>query len=140
MLPNYYSILRIPADASAEEIRTAYRRMARQHQPDAGGRSEDLQAVQQAYDVLSDPARRRQYDAEQASHVRRAVVVERPIPPEALIRSEPLIPAEPLRPARILPSHSPGPLEEFDRLFREFDEFFERLEEQFWNPSWGRNE
>jgi len=130
MLPNYYSILRINPDASPDEVRAAYRRMAKRHHPDAGGSSEEFYTVQEAYNILSDPARRRQYDAERKSHPKKAIMVEP-------LRPEPLTPPEPLRASRV---QSLRPLEEFDRLFREFDEFFVRLEEEFLGPFWGRNE
>ena len=98
--------------------------MAKRHHPDAGGSSEEFYTVQEAYNILSDPARRRQYDAERKSHPKKAIMVE-PLRPE------------PLRASRV---QSLRPLEEFDRLFREFDEFFVRLEEEFLGPFWGRNE
>ena len=130
MLPNYYAILRIHPDASPGEVRAAYRRMAKRHHPDAGGSSEEFHTVQEAYNILSDPARRRRYDAERESHPKKAIMVEP-------LRPEPLTPPEPLRASGV---QSFRPLEEFDRLFREFDEFFERLEEEFLGPFWGRNE
>jgi molecular chaperone DnaJ len=50
--------------ASAEEIRGAYRRLARAHHPDAGhGSDADMAAVNEAWRVLSDPGRRALYDA-----------------------------------------------------------------------------
>ena len=136
MLPNYYVILRIRPDAAPEEVRTAYRRLAKQNHPDAGGSSEAFQTVQEAYEVLSDAVSRRRYDAARRSRMPRAVAVE------PLTRPEPLIPPEALRPVRpsSLHAHASSPLEDFDRFFREFDEFFERLEEQFVVPYWGRNE
>ena len=56
-----------------------------------------------------------------------------PKPPESLI------PPESARPARFAASRV-GSLDDLDRLFQEFDEFFDRLEEQFLQPSWGRND
>jgi hypothetical protein len=51
--------------ASAEEIRRAYRRLARVHHPDAAGAGSgvDMAAVNEAWRVLSDPGRRAVYDA-----------------------------------------------------------------------------
>ena len=60
-----YSILGVPAAATAEEIRAAYRRLARQYHPDlnAGPEAEArMKEINEAYDTLSDPQRRRQYD------------------------------------------------------------------------------
>lgn len=52
-------------DASADELRTAYRRLARTHHPDARGGtgSPEMAAINEAWQVLSDPARRAVYDA-----------------------------------------------------------------------------
>ena len=60
-----YSILGIPPAATADEIRAAYRRLARQYHPDlnAGPEAEArMKEINEAYDTLSDPLRRRQYD------------------------------------------------------------------------------
>lgn len=62
---DYYHILGVEDDASLEEIRAAYRELARQYHPDAGlvqGTSYFFRQIQQAYDVLSDPGRRQEYD------------------------------------------------------------------------------
>jgi curved DNA-binding protein CbpA len=149
MLPDYYSILAVRPNASPEEIRAAYRRRAKQHHPDVGGDSVTFRAVQEAYDALSDPARRRDYDARrlETRPTRNVRVKSRVEPlrhtdpeiPGPLRQPEPLIPSEALRPRRSAPGFS-GSLDDLDRLFREFDEFFDRLEVQFRRPSWGRNE
>ena len=60
-----YSILGVPAAATTEEIRAAYRRLARQYHPDlnAGPEAEArMKEINQAYATLSDPQRRRHYD------------------------------------------------------------------------------
>lgn len=60
-----YSTLGVRPDATAEAIKTAYRRLAMIHHPDRyGGDDNTFKAVQKAYDVLSDPDRRAQYDAD----------------------------------------------------------------------------
>lgn len=64
-LPNYYARLGVPRNATAEEIRSAYRAAVRRLHPDvnpAPGAAELLQAMREAYEVLSDPARRAEYD------------------------------------------------------------------------------
>ena len=61
----HYEVLGVPADASGAELRRAYLDRARQHHPDAGGRAENMTAVNEAWAVLSDPVRRRVYDLEQ---------------------------------------------------------------------------
>ncbi len=61
---NHYDTLGVARDASAAEIKTAYRSKSREHHPDKeGGSTEAMQAVNQAYEVLGDPERRALYDA-----------------------------------------------------------------------------
>jgi curved DNA-binding protein CbpA len=57
-----YEELGVSPNASPEEIKAAYRRRARETHPDAGGKREEFQKVQHAYEVLGDDERRRHYD------------------------------------------------------------------------------
>lgn len=59
-----YDALGVPAGASNEQITTAYRRLAREHHPDAnpGADTDAFAGITDAYDVLRDPGRRRAYD------------------------------------------------------------------------------
>ena len=59
---NYYEILGVAKDATADEIKRAYRKLASQHHPDKGGDKAKFQEIQQAYDTLSDATKRQQYD------------------------------------------------------------------------------
>jgi curved DNA-binding protein CbpA len=59
---NPYHILGVPRDASAAVIRRAFRQKARTEHPDAGGSPDMFQQLKAAYDILSDPRRRQQYD------------------------------------------------------------------------------
>ena len=52
---DYYSILGVAKNASSDEIKKAYRKLASQHHPDKGGDKNKFQEVQAAYEVLSDP-------------------------------------------------------------------------------------
>ncbi len=61
-MKDYYSILSVGKNATADEIKRAYRRLASQHHPDKGGNTAQFQEIQEAYSVLSDPAKRQQYD------------------------------------------------------------------------------
>lgn len=57
-----YSELGVSKDASPEEIKKSYRKLAQQNHPDKGGDSEKMQSIQKAYDVLSDAKKRDHYD------------------------------------------------------------------------------
>ena len=63
---NYYEILGVPRDASSDEIKKMYRRLARQYHPDLnpGDKTaeEKFKDIGEAYEVLSDPNKRSQYD------------------------------------------------------------------------------
>jgi curved DNA-binding protein len=62
---DYYAIMGVPRDATAEQIKQAYRRLARKYHPDVS-KEPDAEArfkeVGEAYEVLRDPARRAAYD------------------------------------------------------------------------------
>ncbi len=63
MEKDYYLILRLTPEATADEIRSAYRRRALELHPDLSGFSSDpFLELQEAYAVLSDPCRRAAYD------------------------------------------------------------------------------
>jgi molecular chaperone DnaJ len=66
MAKDYYAILGVPRDASPEDIKKAFRRLARDTHPDANPNDPMADArfreVAEAYEVLSDPDRRRSYD------------------------------------------------------------------------------
>jgi curved DNA-binding protein len=59
---DYYSILGVPKNASPEEIKRAYRKLAMKHHPDRGGDAAKLQEINEAYDTLKNPTKRQQYD------------------------------------------------------------------------------
>jgi len=62
---DYYQVLEVPRDASSEDLRRAYRRLAKQHHPDVNkddGAEERFKEINEAYAVLSDDQRRAAYD------------------------------------------------------------------------------
>ncbi len=64
---DYYAILGVPRDASDEDIKKAFRRLARQYHPDVAkdkkAAEEKFKEINEAYEVLSDPVKRRKYDS-----------------------------------------------------------------------------
>ena len=61
-MTDYYKTLGVDRSANDQDIKTAYRKLASQHHPDKGGDKAKFQEIQQAYDTLSDPDKRGQYD------------------------------------------------------------------------------
>jgi curved DNA-binding protein CbpA len=59
---NPYTELDVPVDASLETIKQRYRTLAQMHHPDKGGDEELFKRIKLAYEILSDPIRRKQYD------------------------------------------------------------------------------
>lgn len=63
---DYYQVLGVPRDAAAKDIKTAYRKLARQYHPDANPGSKDAEEkfkeITEAYEVLKDPDKRKRYD------------------------------------------------------------------------------
>jgi curved DNA-binding protein len=63
---DYYQTLGVPKSATAAEIKTAFRKLARQHHPDTAkdkkAAEEKFKEINEAYEVLGDPEKRKRYD------------------------------------------------------------------------------
>ena len=71
-----YKLLGVPREASGDDVRKAYRKLARQHHPDANPDApeaeERFKEIQQAYEILSNPEKKRQYDERFRSSARKS--------------------------------------------------------------------
>ena len=75
-MENQYVILGIGPQASADEIKSAYRRCVREAHPDRCGSEAKFHAVQAAYTLLGDPDKRACYDAERRAWMAQIGAVE----------------------------------------------------------------
>lgn len=128
MAKNYYSILGVLPTATLEEIRSAYRKRAKQYHPDHFGHdSAPFRNLQEAYDVLGDPANRASYDRRGKEPTLGTILHSRREP--EIVRSR-RPPVEPLRSnRRSLNLETISPL----RSFRTFRPSFEEILDSFRN-------
>lgn len=122
MAKSYFAILGISPNATTDEVRSAFRRLAKEFHPDHYDEgSERFQEIQEAYSVLGNSRRRREYEQN---------IRKRPpktgIRPVAYPEPEPLIPEESpvdmgeISPVRSFQSFTPSFDELFDWLWRNF--------------------
>jgi len=122
MARSYFAILEVPSGATPEEVRSAYRRLAKEFHPDYyEGGSEPFRQIQEAYAVLGDPARRRAYEKSLAD-----VLVKRTAGQTLYSEPEPLIPDDgpinigEISPVRSFQTFSPSSGEIFDWIWDNF--------------------
>jgi len=65
--PDHYAVLGLTRQATAAEIKAAYRSLVKRHHPDAGGDQQRILALNAAWEVLRDGERRRHYDGATAA-------------------------------------------------------------------------
>lgn len=61
-MENYYQILGVDENATQEDIKKTYRKLAMEHHPDKGGDEEKFKKISEAYDILGDENKKTQYD------------------------------------------------------------------------------
>ena len=62
-MKNYYEILGVSKDATAEEIKKSYRKLSLQYHPDKNPEGEEkFKEISEAYNILGDPEKKTQYD------------------------------------------------------------------------------
>jgi curved DNA-binding protein CbpA len=77
-LEDYYAVLGVKSDATLEQIKQAYRRLARLHHPDLNkdAQSDRIKQLNEAYAVLGNAAKRAAYDIQRLEELRRALILE----------------------------------------------------------------
>ncbi len=65
---DYYQILGVNENATQDEIKKAYKKLAMKNHPDRGGDTKKFQEISQAYDTLGDEQKRAQYNAQRNGH------------------------------------------------------------------------
>ena len=124
MAKSYFAILGISSDATADEIRSAYRRLAKEFHPDHyEGGSERFRDIQEAYSVLGNTRRRREYERNiRKMALKRSLRRARYPEPEPLIPEDRPIDIGEISPVRSFQSFTPSFDEIFDWLWKNFSD------------------
>lgn len=61
-MENYYEVLGVSENATAEEIKKNYRKLALEHHPDKGGNEDTFKKISEAYEILGDESKKQNYD------------------------------------------------------------------------------
>ena len=65
-MTDYYQILGVDQAVSPSDLKKAYRDLVKQHHPDKGGDEDRFKSISEAYEILSDPVKRRDYDVKRS--------------------------------------------------------------------------
>lgn len=124
MAKSYFAILGISPGATVDEIRRAYRRLAKEYHPDRyTGSSARFRDIQEAYSVLGDNRRRTRYEQRIRKVVPKTVLKPRPYPgPEPLIPEQGPMDLGEISPVRSFESLTPSFDEVFNWLWRNFSD------------------
>ena len=127
MAKSYFAILGISPEATRDEIRSAYRRLAKEYHPDHySGGSERFRDIQEAYSVLGNNRRRREYRQRiRKVPIRRSGRLGTYPEPEPFIPEERAVDIGDISPVRSFQSFTPSFDEIFDWLWRNFSDLAE---------------
>jgi DnaJ-class molecular chaperone len=121
MAKNYYSILGVSSSASPDEVRSAYRRLSKEFHPDHySGGSKIFQEIHQAYLVLGNPERRRQYEQGVTK-----IPIRVPARPQSYREPEPLIPEDGPHAEKPIDMGKISPVRSFHSFTPSMDEIFD---------------
>lgn len=112
---DYYELLGVPRDASSSEIRSAYRTLAKAMHPDTGGTAGTFRLLREAYETLTDPERRDDYDGHGAGDYDNAAGDD-PAPPPTRERRRPARRGAEVAHVPTLPSIAPGTIAWWDQV------------------------
>jgi molecular chaperone DnaJ len=127
MAKSYFAILGISTSASSDEVRSAYRRLAKEFHPDHyEGDGALFRQIQEAYSILGDARRRRQYEKSIVKPTMRSTDRRPPCP-----EPEPLIPEQKTSRQRAADIGDISPIRSFDTFSPSFDEVFDWLWDNF---------
>lgn len=122
---DYYELLAVDRDATEEEIRTAYRRLAQDLHPDHSGDIDavEFRRIQGAYETLSDPIARTAYDRKLEFEIPVRIVTRPAWESVCEVHSYPQTTRSIVQEVRRKDRLERSIWDEFDRLFDEFFDF-----------------